>query len=190
MNSLGGYHTHSTISDTESGSLSETPQWGLSWNRAAPSSAAVVPGRLHELWRGAFSWGLWMGDIVLLKCFAVSVGGLKQPQKIVLWVLTVGDFRCNCNFVYKVVVASGLWKSGMNWGNNKRSLGLRGMPHLGWDPPREGTLPGQSSLKILSKHSLWFSWVWIFPKITILTELAITTSDLYQHLLNLANFHQ
>lgn len=154
MNSLGGYHTHSTISDTESGSLSETPQWGLSWNRAAPSSAAVVPGRLHELWRGAFSWGLWMGDIVLLKCFAVSVGGLKQPQKIVLWVLTVGDFRCNCNFVYKVVVASGIWKSGMNWGNNKRSLGLRGMPHLGWDPPREGTLPGQSSLKILSKHSL------------------------------------
>lgn len=30
------------------------------------------------------------------------------------------------------------------------------MPHLGWGPPRERTLPGQSSLKILYKHSLVF----------------------------------
>lgn len=54
--------------------------------------------------------GGWEG----LKCFAVSIGGLKQPQKTVLWVLTIGDFRCNCSFVYKVVVASGIGKSGLN----------------------------------------------------------------------------
>lgn len=55
-----------------------------------------------------------MVDIGDLKCFAVSLAGLKQPQKIVLWVLTIGDFRCNCSFVYKVVVASGIWKSGLS----------------------------------------------------------------------------
>lgn len=54
------------------------------------------------------------GGLEDLKCFAVSVGGLKQPQKTVQWVLTIGDFRCNCSFVYKVVVASGIWKSGLN----------------------------------------------------------------------------
>lgn len=27
------------------------------------------------------------------------------------WVLSVGDFGCNCSFVYRVALTSGIWKS-------------------------------------------------------------------------------